>query len=66
MKLNEFTRNLKIWVNNEEQALLEKVLEPVLMNSFTEREQVIIESLIRKNLLIKVNGQHSTYIYPNR
>lgn len=66
MKLNEFTRNLKIWINNEEQALLEKVLEPVLMNSFTEREQVIIESLIRKNLLIKVNGQHSTYIYPNR
>ena len=65
MKLNEFTRDLSIWTSNEEQHLLTKINEPIMLNSFEEREQTIIESLIRKNLLIKVQGHHAVYVYPN-
>lgn len=65
MKLNEFTRGLNVWTSNEEKQLLEKIQEPTMIASFQERDQTIIESLIRKNLLIKVQGHHAVYVYPN-
>lgn len=65
MKLNEFTRGVNVWTSNEEQDLLSKIHEPIMIEAFKEREQTIIESLIRKNLLIKVQGHHAVYVYPN-
>lgn len=65
MKLNEFIRNIPVWTSHDEQQILESIKEPVPMASFTEREQTIIESLVRKSLLIKINGQNSVYVYPN-
>lgn len=65
MKLNELSRNLNIWTSNEEKQLMSEICEPVPLDTFTERDQTIIESLIRKNLLIKVKGQHTVYVYPN-
>ncbi len=65
MKLNELTRSLNVWTSNEEQEVLKKILGPTVVKSLEEREQTIIEGLIRKNLLIKVQGQHAVYVYPN-
>jgi hypothetical protein len=65
MKVNEFVKNLKVWTSKEEQDLLESITEPTVEALFDERERTIIDSLIRKSLLIKVQGKHSSYVYPN-
>jgi hypothetical protein len=65
MKLNEFIRSVKVWTSNEEDALLEKINDLRPLNTFDDRDQVIIDSLIRKSLLIKVESKGSVYIYPN-
>lgn len=65
MKAQEFTNNVNIWRTNEEQCVLDKITEPTIVESFEERDQTIIEGLVRKNLLIKVQGKYSTYVYPN-
>lgn len=65
MKTEELAQNIHIWRNNEEQSLLNKITEPKILESFEERERTIVESLIRKNLLIKVKGKNSTYVYPS-
>jgi hypothetical protein len=65
MKVNEFVRRVDVWTNHEERSLLEGITEPRVLTSFNEREQSIIDSLIRKSLLIKVQGKHSSYVYPN-
>jgi hypothetical protein len=65
MRVNEFVRQVDVWTNQEEQNLLEGITEPRVLTSFNEREQSIIDSLIRKSLLIKVQGKHSSYVYPN-
>jgi hypothetical protein len=65
MRINEFVRNIDVWMNQEERSLLESISEPRSVSSFNERERAIIESLIRKSLLIKVQGKHSSYVYPN-
>lgn len=65
MRVNEFVRQVDVWTNQEERNLLEGITEPRVLASFNEREQSIIDSLIRKSLLIKVQGKHSSYVYPN-
>lgn len=65
MKAHELTNNVNIWRTNEEQCVLDKINEPKRVEAFEERDQTIIENLVRKNLLIKVQGKHSTYVYPN-
>jgi hypothetical protein len=65
MRVNEFVRQVDVWTNQEEQNLLEGITEPRVLTSFNERERSIIDSLIRKSLLIKVQGKHSSYVYPN-
>lgn len=65
MKANEFANSVHVWRTNEEQGVLDKITEPKVVESFEERDQSIIEGLVRKNLLIKVQGKYSTYVYPN-
>lgn len=65
MKVNEFVRKVEVWTSKEEKELLESITEPKVVSSFDERDRTIIDSLIRKSLLIKVQGKHSSYVYPN-
>lgn len=65
MRLNELVRNISVWTNKEEQCLLDKISEPRSLDTFDERDRTIIETLVRKSLLIKVQGLNSTYVYPN-
>ena len=65
MKLNELVRNIDTWTNNEERAVLGRIKDLTVLESFEEHEQHVIEGLIRKSLVIKVPGPGVNYIYPN-
>lgn len=65
MKLNELVRGIDTWTSNEERALLDRIKELTVLESFEEHEQHIIEGLIRKSLVIRVSGPNINYIYPN-
>lgn len=65
MKLNELIREFTIQVSNEENDLIDKIKSPCYFESFTEREQFVIESLFRKNLLSKVHYKGSIIVVPN-
>jgi hypothetical protein len=65
MTLNEFTRGIEIWRSQEEREVLSKIKELTPISAFKEREQTIIESLVRKSLLIKIKSKENTYVYPN-
>ena len=59
MKINELIKSFEIFITNEERAIYETIDEHTNITKFNEREQVLIQNLIRKSLLTKVltNGQ---------
>lgn len=59
MKLNELVTDFSIYLTNEEKSLLKEVNGLLPISVFKEREQVIIDNLIRKSVISKVmyNGQ---------
>lgn len=59
MKLNELISSFVIQLSNEEDAIYEKLDARTPLAQFSEREQFIIQNLIRKSLVSKVvlNGQ---------
>jgi hypothetical protein len=57
MKVNELINSFQIYTTNEEQELLGNIsTTPHPMSSYSEREQVIINSMIRKSLVSKVHN----------
>lgn len=62
MKINELLQGFSIYTSNEEALMLEKLQEPALLHSFSEREQVIIEGMIRKSLVIKIGNSNPKVI----
>lgn len=62
MKLSEV---FSIYTTNEEQTLLDKISDIVPIESYTEREQFIIENLIRKSLVTKVKHNQSYLVVKN-
>ena len=65
MKLNELVGNFNIYTTNEEKAVLSKIDDIMSIDTFTEREQTIIENLIRKSLVSKVQRRGSTLVMAN-
>ena len=53
MKINELLKHFDIHTNNEETELLKRMSEPKPFLSYTDREQFVIEALIRKALVSK-------------
>lgn len=64
MKIVEF-QPINIYLSNEEQAVLEKVVDITPIEAYNEREQVVIENLIRKSVLIKVPQGHTYLLLKN-
>ena len=58
MKITELVKD--IYMTNEEKDLLETFDSPRPLNSFIEREQTIINNLIRKSIISKVQTQNGT------
>lgn len=63
MKLSEID-NIHIWRSAEEQKVLNSIVEPTILESLDERQQGLIEGLVRKNLLTKIKGKNAIYVYP--
>lgn len=65
MKINELIQDFKIYTTNEELALIKTIKGITPIEQFSEREQVIIENLVRKSLLSKIRKQNSYVIMKN-
>ena len=65
MKLNELIQDFTIYTTNEEKDVLSKIDNIMSIDIFTDREQVIIENLVRKSLVSKVHNKGSTLVMAN-
>ncbi len=65
MKLNELITDFHIQTSNEERQLLRRFDGVMLPEEFTEREQTIIENLIRKSLVSKIGHRGKMYLVKN-
>jgi hypothetical protein len=65
MKINELISDFEIYVSNEEATLLAKMQTNQPMESFTEREQFIIEGMIRKSIVTKIIKNNQTWVVSN-
>ena len=65
MKLNELIKSFEVFVTNEERKLLETFDAPVPLSTFTERDQVIINNLIRKSIISKVQHNGTVMVMRN-
>lgn len=65
MKVNELISNFTIFTTLEEEAMLKKLQSPVLLRDFSERDQFIIEGMIRKSLVIKIGDYNPKVVINN-
>ena len=65
MKINELISSFEIFITNEERAIYETLDERTAMSKFNEREQVIIQNLIRKSLISKVVANGNVLVVKN-
>ncbi len=63
MKINELIKS--IYMTNEEKNLLETFDAPMPLSSFTERDQIIINNLIRKSIISKVRRNGTIMVRRN-
>ena len=65
MKINELIKTFTIQVSNEEGSVLEKLDRTMPLSLFTEREQFVIETLVKKSLVSKVVSNSQTVVVRN-
>jgi hypothetical protein len=65
MKINELIKTFTIQVSNEESSVLEKLDRTMPLSLFTEREQFVIETLVKKSLVSKVVSNSQTVVVRN-
>jgi hypothetical protein len=65
MKFNELISHFEIQTSNEEAELLDKIEDVMIPEQFTEREQTVIENLIRKSLITKIVENDKVYLVKN-
>ena len=65
MKINELISTFSIFTSKEEAELLERITQPAMLTSYSERDQFIINNLIRKSLVSKVIHNNDIIVVPN-
>jgi len=65
MKINELLNDFQVYMTNEEKEILHKVEGLRPMEAYTEREQFVIENLIRKSLISKVRYNNTFMVQRN-
>ena len=65
MKLNELITDFTIAMSNEEKKVLQSIRGAMPVTSFDEREQFVIESLVRKSLVSKVKKNGYVMVVAN-
>ena len=54
MRIDDVLKQFTIQVSNEEDALLDEIDSRTPLSQFNEREQFVIENLVRKSLVSKI------------
>ena len=65
MKQNELINTFQIYTTNEEKVVLETIGSISYLDSFDERDQVIIDNLVRKSVLSKFVHRGKTMVLRN-
>jgi hypothetical protein len=65
MKLNELISQFEIFMSNEEQKIFDKLDNPAPLYQYTEREQNLIENLVKKSLVSKVRQNDLVLVVRN-
>jgi hypothetical protein len=65
MKLNELITEFDIYMTNEERALYEQLDTVVPFIQFNERQRVIVNNLIRKSLVSKIQHKNQIMVARN-
>lgn len=63
--MNELLTDFYIQTSNEEKSMLEKMQGVRSLAAYTEREQTVIENLIRKSLVSKTIKNGFVYVVKN-
>lgn len=62
MKLNELIQDFTIFLTNEEKNFLDRFSSGCYTDTLTERDQTVVDNLLRKSVLIKVRHQGSYWV----
>jgi hypothetical protein len=65
MRINNLIDSFEIYTTNEEQEVLQRIDNRTDYQSYTERDQVVIENLVRKSLVSKVNLNDQCWVIKN-
>jgi len=65
MKISDLIEDFGIYTTNEEGKLLQNMADPRHLHSYSEREQVVIENMIRKGLVIKIGNNTNPIVVAN-
>ena len=65
MKINDLVGEFTIAMSYEEARVLSKLDNPLPLHSFPEREQFVIEGLIRKALVSRIRNNNMTLVVAN-
>lgn len=65
MKICEIEDGTKIMVSNEEKSVMQKIKDFAMIETFNEREQYIIDSLVKKSLVTRVSRNNSYLVVTN-
>ena len=65
MRICEIEDGTKIMVSNEEKSVMEKIQDFAMIETFNEREQYIIDTLVKKSLVARVSRNNSYLVVKN-
>ena len=65
MKFSELVKEFKIFTSNEEDTVMCKLDSPTPIHQFSEREQTLIENLVRKSLVSKIKHHNQIFVVKN-
>jgi len=65
MKINELISDFKIFTTIEENEVLKNLEKLAHLDSFSPREQYVIENLVKKSLVSKIVHNNTTMVIKN-
>ena len=65
MRINELIQEFTIQTSNEEKDMLSKLQSVKNLDTFMERDQEVINQLIRKSLVRKIEQDNNTMVVAN-
>ena len=65
MRINELIQEFTIQTSNEEKDMLSKLLSIKNLDTFMERDQEVINQLVRKSLVRKIEQDNNVMVVAN-